>query len=59
MQDKPFWHSKTVWTSVVSLIVAIATATGFDLDPQIVQVLLFGILGLIGINLRLAVGNKK
>lgn len=58
MQDKSWYKSKTIWVSVVSLIVAITTALGFNLDPQIIQVLLFGILGLIGINLRFAVSNK-
>ena len=60
MQDKSWYSSKTIWASVASLIVAIATALNFEVlsDPTVVQTLMFGILGLIGINLRFAVSNK-
>jgi len=55
MESKPWYYSKTIWTSLAALISAVAVATGLELSPEHVEALLFALLGLIGINLRLAV----
>jgi len=56
MQSKSWYASKSIWTSVAALIVAILVAIGLEIDQHSIEVILFAILGLLGISLRQAIG---
>lgn len=52
--EKPWYQSKTVWSSIIGGAVAISTAFGFDLglDPDQQTAIVGGIMAVIGIVLR-------
>lgn len=55
--NKEWYKSKTVWISAASLVAAVATAMGFNVQVDY-NALMLGIAGALGITLRDAIPKK-